>query len=66
VNYHLEHHLFLFVPCWRLPETHRLLVGKGLAPRMEIQAGYRAMLRLATSAAQDTRSGPRTTDTQHI
>ena len=19
VNYHLEHHLFLFVPCWRLP-----------------------------------------------
>ena len=29
VNYHLEHHLFLFVPCWRLRETHRVLVREG-------------------------------------
>jgi fatty acid desaturase len=66
VNYHLEHHLFLFVPCWRLPETHRVLVGKGLAPRMEIKAGYRAMLRAATSAGRDTRTETRPTGTQHI
>jgi hypothetical protein len=28
---------------------HALLVGKGLLPRMEVQPGYRAMLRLAVS-----------------
>jgi fatty acid desaturase len=51
VNYHLEHHLFLFVPCWRLPAAHRLLLAKGYGPRMEIQGGYRDVLRLAASAA---------------
>jgi fatty acid desaturase len=66
VNYHLEHHLFLFIPCWRLAATHRVLVGKGLALRMEIQPGYRAMLRVATSAAQGTRSGTRRDTQQHI
>lgn len=54
VNYHLEHHLFLFVPCWRLPATHRLLLAKGFGPRMEIQASYRAVLRTAASALVDT------------
>ena len=53
VNYHLEHHLFLFVPCWRLPAAHRLLVGKGLAPRMELQPGYGAVLGIAASASVD-------------
>lgn len=53
VNYHLEHHLLLFVPCWRLPAAHRALLDKGFAARMEIQPGYRAMLRVATSAAGD-------------
>jgi fatty acid desaturase len=66
VNYHLEHHLFLFVPCWRLPETHRVLVGKGLGSRMEIQPGYRAMLRLATSATRDTHGGTPPMDAQYI
>ncbi len=49
VNYHLEHHLFMFVPCWRLPAAHRALLAAGLGERMEIQPGYRAVLRLATS-----------------
>ena len=53
VNYHLEHHLFLFVPCWRLPAAHRLLVSKGLAPRMELQPGYGAVLGIAASASVD-------------
>ena len=26
-NYHLEHHLYPRVPCWRLPALHRWLVG---------------------------------------
>ena len=49
VNYHLEHHLFMFVPCWRLPSAHRALLAAGLGSKMELQPGYRAVLRLATS-----------------
>jgi fatty acid desaturase len=45
VNYHLEHHLLVSCPCYRLPDAHRLLVAKGLAPRMEIRQSYRDMLR---------------------
>jgi fatty acid desaturase len=49
VNYHLEHHLLMAVPCYNQPEAHRLLLAKGYGPRMEIQPGYRAMLALAAS-----------------
>ncbi len=49
VNYHLEHHLLASVPCYKLPMVHRLLIRKGLLPRMEVQPGYLAMLRLACS-----------------
>ena len=49
VNYHLEHHLYAFVPCWKLPSAHRLLVARGLAPQMELTSGYPAVLRQATS-----------------
>lgn len=58
VNYHLEHHLFLFVPCWRLPEAHRALVAAGWRDRMEVQKGYRAVLRRAASGAGGGRAGP--------
>jgi fatty acid desaturase len=30
VNYHAEHRLFTYLPCYRLPEAHRLLDEKGL------------------------------------
>jgi len=59
VNYHLEHHLFMFVPCWRLPQAHRALLAAGLQDRMELQPGYRTMLRLATSRLVDSSGGPR-------
>jgi fatty acid desaturase len=48
VNYHLEHHLLVFVPCWRLPAAHRLLLAKGYGPRMERARGYGAVLARAT------------------
>ena len=48
VNYHLEHHLFVSCPCYRLPRAHRLLLEKGYGPRMEIQPGYLTMLRGVT------------------
>jgi len=50
VNYHAEHHLFMYLPCYRLPEAHRLLVDKGLIQRVEVSPGYLDVLRLATSA----------------
>lgn len=67
VNYHLEHHLFMFVPCWRLPAAHRALLAAGLGDRMEIQPGYAAMLRLATSRrAEGSASRDRRGSAQHI
>lgn len=50
VNYHLEHHLLVNAPCYRLPAVHKRLLAQGLGPRMEIQPGYRAMLRQAVVA----------------
>jgi fatty acid desaturase len=50
VNYHLEHHLAMFIPCYRLPEAHRMLLAKGFGARMEIKPGYRAVLRAAAPA----------------
>ena len=50
VNYHCEHHMFTHIPCWHLAKAHRLLASKGVTQRMEVQPGYRAVLRLATRA----------------
>jgi fatty acid desaturase len=47
VNHHLEHHLLVFVPCWRLRDAHRLLLAKGHGPRMELAPGYAAVVRAA-------------------
>ncbi|MBV9563335.1 MAG: fatty acid desaturase family protein [Bradyrhizobium sp.] len=59
VNYHAEHHLFMYLPCYRLPDAHRLLVEKGLIKRMEVRPGYLEVMRLATSRqrAASTASG---------
>lgn len=44
VNYHLEHHMIMHVPCWRLPRLHALLMDKGLGDKMNVAPGYRAAL----------------------
>ena len=49
VNYHLEHHLFVYTPCWKLPAAHRMLIAQGLGPRMELAQGYAQVLRRATA-----------------
>jgi len=49
VNYHAEHHLFMYLPCYNLPEAHRLLSEKGLIARVDVAPGYLDVLRLATS-----------------
>lgn len=40
VNYHLEHHLIMHVPCWRLPRLHALLLSRDLGPNMELAPSY--------------------------
>lgn len=44
VNFHSEHHLFMGVPCYRLPCIHRLLLDRGYAPRMTIAPSYSSVL----------------------
>jgi fatty acid desaturase len=52
-NYHLEHHLLIFVPCWKLPQAHALLLAKGYGPRMEMASSYGSVLwRAAGSEAR--------------
>ena len=45
VNYHLEHHLIMHVPCYRLPALHRAMLDKGHGPRMTMADGYLDVLR---------------------
>ena len=40
VNYHLEHHMVMHVPCWRLPEMHKALRRAGLEGRMRVSPSY--------------------------
>jgi len=49
VNYHVDHHLLFYVPCYNLPKLHKMLLAKGFGPKMEIQKNYASVLRLATS-----------------
>ena len=50
VNYHCEHHMFTQIPCWNLATAHRMLQSRQVTQRMEVQPGYLAVLRLASSA----------------
>jgi fatty acid desaturase len=47
VNHHLEHHVLVFVPCWRLGDAHAALVAKGHGPRMEVATSYLDVIRQA-------------------
>ncbi len=49
VNYHAEHHLFMGVPCYRLPQVHAALGRAGKHESMTIEPGYAAVLRQVTA-----------------
>jgi fatty acid desaturase len=49
VNFHLEHHLVMHVPCRNLPKLHRLMLKKGHGPDMEISQNYWDVLTRAAS-----------------
>jgi fatty acid desaturase len=56
VNYHCEHHMFMYLPCYRLPQAHRLLKAKGLLPQMEWRpGGYVEVLSMASSKPEPQR-----------
>ena len=47
VNFHAEHHLFMHVPCWRLPSLHCAIRKRPQAKRMEVADGYLSVIALA-------------------
>jgi fatty acid desaturase len=51
VNYHCEHHMFMHVPCWKLPGLRRALDRRDITPRMEGAAGYLPVLDAVSRAA---------------
>lgn len=53
VNYHCEHHMFMYLPCYRLPAAHRILRAKGFLAGMEVRpGGYVEVLSMAASAPE--------------
>ena len=56
VNYHCEHHMFMHVPCWRLPRVQRLLREKGVLDGMLTAPGYWTVLKAAASKPEPARS----------
>ena len=54
VNYHLEHHLLMTVPHYRLPRMHELLAARGLLDDALVTRGYRAVLARAASKLESS------------
>jgi fatty acid desaturase len=59
VNYHLEHHLLMTVPFYRLPRMHRMLRERGALEGALVERGYLPLLRRAASRrpARDRAAG---------
>ena len=47
VNYHVEHHAYMFVPCYRLKALHKAMINHH--DKMEIKTGYLSVIKLATT-----------------
>lgn len=45
VNYHLEHHLLMFIPCYKLKRAHQMMLNNGHHDKMEIKSGYISLLK---------------------
>ena len=50
VNYHIEHHAYMYVPCYNLPALHRALLAKGYGAEMETEKSYLDVIAIATTA----------------
>lgn len=49
VNYHVEHHLLMWVPCYNLPKLHRYLTEGAHQDRLLVEPNYMRVFRLVTS-----------------
>lgn len=58
VNYHVEHHLMMYVPCYRLPKLHQMLKQHDLLWKMETATSYVDILKRATSRPESGNSPP--------
>jgi fatty acid desaturase len=60
VNYHLEHHLMMWVPCYRLPMLRRFLLANGYGERMLSADGYlKVLARVTVDTNEESGSGRR-------
>ena len=53
VNFHVEHHMMIYVPCYNLPLAHELLRRRGWHDKMEIQPNYWEVIKTVTSKSGD-------------
>ncbi|MFY0611806.1 MAG: fatty acid desaturase family protein [Hyphomicrobiaceae bacterium] len=53
VNYHVEHHLLMWVPCYNLPKMHRFLREGVYGERLLVEPNYLSVFRLVTSRSND-------------
>ena len=49
VNYHVEHHAYMYVPCWQLKGLHTAMLRNGHEKNMEIKKSYFDVLRTVVS-----------------
>jgi fatty acid desaturase len=66
VNYHVEHHMMIYVPCYNLPVAHELLRRQGWHDKMTIAQGYGEVIRLATSANEEKVQSDKETNQEHM
>ncbi|MFT7576096.1 MAG: fatty acid desaturase [Alphaproteobacteria bacterium] len=57
VNYHVEHHLLMWVPCYNLSKFHRFLKEGEHRDRMLVEPSYMRVFRLVTARAEDNDPG---------
>ncbi|MET0659988.1 MAG: fatty acid desaturase family protein [Steroidobacteraceae bacterium] len=53
-NYHLDHHIISYAPCYHMPRLHRLLKASPIGSNMEIETSLLQVVRLVTSARART------------
>ena len=49
VNYHVEHHAYMYVPCYRLKALHREMGSAGHHVDMEMKPNYKSVLKIAVT-----------------
>ena len=59
-NFHLEHHIYQYIPQYRLPAAHRLFLASGALEGAEVTRGYLGVWRKAWSGGdRDHDDSPR-------